>query len=102
MKRSLASLIIIVASAACTDSEAAPNEVSQNRATEGDSSVVVVVSNHAGAPALGAKVTNAGEPCALLGRDCQGSASQCLEVSASGAFYSGGYCTADCLSLIHI
>jgi hypothetical protein len=96
MKRSLALLMIIVASSACTDSEAAPNAISQSRATEGDSGAVVVVSSDAGATELGVRVSNAGDPCELLSHDCQGSAAQCLEISLSGAFYAGGYCTADC------
>jgi len=97
MKRSLASLMIVMASTACTDSEAVPAVSQQSRATEDDSSVVVVVvSNDAGPSELNVKVANAGDPCEPLGRACQGSAPQCLEISLSGAFYSGGYCTADC------
>lgn len=42
------------------------------------------------------RVSNAGVSCSLLNRSCQGSAPQCLEVSYSGAYYPGGYCTADC------
>jgi hypothetical protein len=42
------------------------------------------------------KISNAGIACSLLNRSCEGSAAQCLEVSYSGAFYPGGYCTADC------
>jgi hypothetical protein len=42
------------------------------------------------------KVTNAGAGCSLLNRNCEGDAAQCLEISYSGAYYPGGYCTADC------
>jgi hypothetical protein len=41
------------------------------------------------------KVTNAGEPCAG-DQGCFGDLSQCLEESAAGTTYPGGYCTADC------
>jgi hypothetical protein len=97
MKRSLASLILIFASASCDDSDPA-SAVAQNRATEGDSSTPVVDSGAVGSgPAeLKVRVTNAGEPCELLSRDCHGSAPQCMEISPSGAIYAGGYCTSDC------
>ncbi|HEX5657907.1 MAG TPA: hypothetical protein VFX59_11965, partial [Polyangiales bacterium] len=42
------------------------------------------------------RVTNVGTSCSLLNRSCTGSDAQCLEISYSGAFYPGGYCTADC------
>jgi hypothetical protein len=99
MKRSLAALIIIFASTACTTGEPVA-DVAQNRgATEGDGSVAPVAdsgSADSSSPELKVRVTNAGEPCELLSRDCHGSSPQCLEISYSGAFYAGGYCTSDC------
>lgn len=82
MKRSLACVVLLVALGACDEGD--DDGVAQNRKPEPDSGVLEV------------RVSNAGEPCSLFGRDCQGSHAQCLEISFSGAYYANGYCTADC------
>lgn len=42
------------------------------------------------------RVSNVGVACSLLKPSCEGTDAECLEISYSGAFYPGGYCTADC------
>jgi len=77
----LAALCTCAALAACGDEEGEP-KVEEQRVPD--------------AGPVEAKISNAGTACSLLNRSCEGSAPQCLEVSYSGAFYTGGYCTADC------
>lgn len=99
MKRSLAALIITLATTACTNGGDPASDVAQNRATDSDSSVALVVDSGAsdsGPAELKVRVTNAGEACELLSRDCHGTQPQCMEISFSGAIYAGGYCTSDC------
>jgi hypothetical protein len=93
MKRILASLILTMVLAACDEDE--PDLPEEEPEPILDAGEPADASVEAGVP----KVTNVGEACGLgLGRDCRGPAAQCLEISYSGAFYAGGYCTADCKS----
>ncbi|MDB4989527.1 MAG: hypothetical protein JWN04_4705 [Myxococcaceae bacterium] len=77
---------------ACADSSEAP-AVAQNRGSEPDAGASA--SPDASAQV---KVSNVGDPCSLLLPACRGDRAECLEISLSGAFYTGGYCTADCRS----
>jgi len=102
MKRILASLMLVTALSSCDEDEVDP-PISESRDPIMDGGSVapplpVQDAGLAADAAADAKVTNVGESCSGVGRDCHGSAAQCLEVSYSGAFYAGGYCTADCKS----
>jgi hypothetical protein len=79
---SLMTTMITFAALAACDDDVEPVEEQQMRLPD--------------AAATPIKVSNAGTACSLLTWSCRGTAAQCLEISYSGAFYPGGYCTADC------
>jgi hypothetical protein len=90
-------LVVACASAcgaACATDAGEPG-LAENRGVEPDGGAA---RDDAGASALLERVSNVGTPCSLLSHSCRGAAAQCLEISYSGAFYAGGYCTADCKS----
>ena len=87
--------LLLACAPACSSDDDSPNQA-QNRGVESNSTEVLGGLD-AGPVPLIVKVTNVGATC-LTSLECHGPSAQCLEVSLSGAYYAGGYCTAECKS----
>lgn len=93
----LAACLLVGGAAGCSD-DGDPLSEAQSRGVESNSTEVIGGLD-AGPVAPTVKVTNVGATC-LTALDCHGPSAQCLEISLSGAFYAGGYCTAECKSSV--
>ena len=93
----LAFFSLLTCVSACANDDDAPN-AAQNRGVESNSTEVIR-NLDAGPFVPTIKVTDVGAAC-VTPFDCRGPAAQCLEISLSGAYYAGGYCTAECKSSV--